>query len=205
MRKRKTHFGSWLICGAVIALAVYIGIRIEPTLWDYARPVEQGERQQRQQIVDSAVGWLGSNEADGSHRAVIDLYNSHTPLARGYAVQYDDEWCSTFVSAVAIQCGRTDIIPTECGCERQIQLFMELGAWEEADDYVPLPGDYIFYHWDCWKLGDCEAWSDHVGIVVGTWMNWIKVVEGNKEDAVRYRWLPVNDRQIRGYGIPDYG
>ena len=205
MRKRKTRFGSWLICGAVIALAVYIGIRIEPTLWDYARPVEQGERQQRQQIVDSAVGWLGSNEADGSHRAVIDLYNSHTPLARGYAVQYDDEWCSTFVSAVAIQCGRTDIIPTECGCERQIQLFMELGAWEEADDYVPLPGDYIFYHWGCWKLGDCEAWSDHVGIVVGTWMNWIKVVEGNKEDAVRYRWLPVNDRQIRGYGIPDYG
>ena len=32
----------------------------------------------------------------------------------------------------------------------------------------------------------------------------IKVIEGNKNDAVEYRDLPVNGRYIRGYGLPDY-
>ena len=39
--------------------------------------------------------YLGCKEANGSHRKIIDLYNSHKPLARGYAVKYTDAWCST--------------------------------------------------------------------------------------------------------------
>ncbi len=27
--------------------------------------------------------------------------------------------------------GMTDIIPTECGCEKHIELFKKLGAWQE--------------------------------------------------------------------------
>ena len=30
------------------------------------------------------------------------------------------------------------------------------------------------------------------------------MIEGNKNDAVEYRDLPVNGRCIRGYGLPDY-
>lgn len=71
------------------------------------------EAQARATVVNTAIAWLGCKEADGSHRKIIDTYNSHTPLARGYKMKYTDAWCSTFVSAVAIKCGFTDIIPTE--------------------------------------------------------------------------------------------
>ena len=41
------------------------------------------EQQLRQKVVNTARGWLGRRESDGSHRAIIDLYNAHKPLARG--------------------------------------------------------------------------------------------------------------------------
>jgi cell wall-associated NlpC family hydrolase len=105
---------------------------------------------------------------------------------------------------VAIQCGLTDIIPTECGCERQIGLFQALNAWVEDDDYVPLPGDLIYYHRNCMELGDCKKRSDHVGIVVGTNGDRMKVIEGNYGDGVGYRYLKVDATIIRGYATPDY-
>ena len=46
------------------------------------------ENQLRQKVVKIAVSYLGCKEADGSHRKIIDLYNSHKPLARGYAVMW---------------------------------------------------------------------------------------------------------------------
>jgi hypothetical protein len=120
-------------------------------------------------------------------------------------VKPEDNWCAAFASAVAIQCELTDIIPTECGCERQTYLWKEMGRWEEKDTYLPLPGDYIYYAWDEKNTrGDCTGWSDHVGIVVGTHGPFIKVIEGNKDDSVGYRYLIRWDPRIRGYGLPDY-
>ena len=54
-------------------------------------------------VVEQAKKWVGKNEADGSFKEIIDIYNSDTPLARGYKVKYTDEWCAAFVSACAIQ------------------------------------------------------------------------------------------------------
>ena len=172
--------------------------------WGYAREISLAEQQKRQLFLDTAQAWLGYSEDDQSHREMIDLYNGHEPLAQGYQVQYGDKWCATFVSATAIQCSYTGIIPTECSCERQIALFQQLSCWEEDDAYVPLPGDIIYYSSEDNGLGDCTAWSDHVGIVVGTRLNWIKVLEGNNQNAVRFRYIPINAVTIRGYGLPDY-
>lgn len=158
----------------------------------------------RARVVNRAVSYIGCKESDGSHKKIIDLYNSHKPLARSYAMQYTDAWCATFGSAVAIAEGLTDIIPTECGCEEQIKLFKALGRWVEDDAYVPSPGDYIFYDWDDNGSGDDTGWSDHVGIVVSVTGSTIRVIEGNKSDAVGYRDISVNGRYIRGYGVPDY-
>lgn len=163
------------------------------------------ESQVRHRIVDIAVSWYGRKEADGSHRVIIDTYNGHAPLARGYKVKYTDSWCATYGSAVAIAAGYTDIIPTECGCGQMIALFQALNRWVENDAYIPDPGDYVFYDWDDNGVGDCTGWPDHVGIVVSVTENKIKVIEGNKNDAVGYRELLVNGQYIRGYGIPDYG
>ena len=83
------------------------------------------EKELRQSYVNAAVSYLGCKESNGSHKKIIDLYNSHKPLARNYAVKYTDSWCATFVSAMAIKTGLTDIIPTECGCGQMIQLFQK--------------------------------------------------------------------------------
>lgn len=200
MKKKKT-----VLCLATlmaVILAVTAHYLLDP--WGFYWKVSDAEAALRMQMVQTAQGHLGAGEADGSHQAIIDLYNSHEPLAMGYVVQYTDSWCSTFVSAVAIECGLTDIVPTECGCERHIGLFQQLGRWEEDDNAIPLPGDLIFYDWDQDKPGDATGWSDHVGLVVGTKWPFVKVIEGNKDDCVSYRILLLGDWQIRGYGRPDY-
>lgn len=155
-------------------------------------------------VVGQAQAWIGKKESDGSHKEIIDVYNSHKPLARGYAVKYTDAWCSTFVSAVAIKLGYTDIIPTECGCEKHIQLFKNIGAWEENENRVPNAGDIIFYDWEDNGAGDNKGNSDHVGIVEKVEGDIITVIEGNINNAVGRRTLKVNGRYIRGYGVPKY-
>lgn len=163
------------------------------------------EQELRQSVVRIAQGWLGCKESNGSHKKIIDLYNSHKPLARGYPVKYTDAWCSTFASAVAIKAGLTDIIPTECGCGKHIELFRKLGSWEENDAHVPQPGDYIFYDWQDNGVGDNTGAADHVGIVEKVSGQTITVIEGNMSNAVGRRTLKVNGRYIRGYGVPKYG
>lgn len=155
-------------------------------------------------VLAQARAWIGRNEADGTHKGIIDVYNAHKPLARGYKVKYTDAWCATFVSAVAIKCGLTDIIPTECGCGQMIALFQALGEWQESDSRTPNPGDVIFYDWDDSGAGDNTGWPDHVGIVESVSGGKITVIEGNKDNAVGRRTLAVNGRYIRGYGVPKY-
>ena len=155
-------------------------------------------------VLAQARAWIGRNEADGTHKGIIDVYNGHTPIARGYKVKYTDAWCATFVSAVAIKCGATDIIPTECGCGQMVALFQAMGEWQESDSRTPDPGDVIFYDWDDTGAGDCTGWPDHVGIVESVSGGSITVIEGNINNAVGRRVLAVNGRYIRGYGVPRY-
>lgn len=158
----------------------------------------------RSKVVAQAKAWIGCKESDGSHKEIIDVYNSHTPLARGYKVQYTDAWCATFVSAVAIKCGYTDIMPTECGCDKMIELYQKLNCWKEDDSYTPDAGDVIFYDWDDSGSGDNTGSSDHVGIVESVSGSTITVIEGNYSDSVKRRTLQVNGKYIRGYGLPKY-
>ena len=212
MRRTRRKNQTVLIIAVAVAAVVLIlsfftffALRNKNRTYGFAREVPEAEQQLRLKLVEAAQGWLGSNEQDGTHEPIIDLYNQHEPLAQGYTVQYDDQWCATFVSASAIEAGLTQIIPTECGCQRQIELFQGLGTWEEADDYLPLPGDIIYYCRTNKDVGkDCTGWSDHVGIVVGTNGKRIKVIEGNYGDKVDYRYLPVDALIIRGYAVPDY-
>lgn len=155
-------------------------------------------------VIEQAKSWIGCKESDGSHKKIIDVYNSHKPLARGYKLQYTDLWCAGFVSAVAIKLGYTDIIPTECGCQKMIGLFKKLGSWIENENRVPTPGEIIFYDWQDSGSGDSQGWSDHVGIVEAVNGSTITVIEGNYNNAVGRRQIAVNGKRIRGYGIPKY-
>lgn len=161
------------------------------------------ENELRSKVCDQARSWLGRNEADGSHREIIDVYN-RIPLPGGYKLSYQDPWCAGFVSAVGFACGLSDIIYPDCNCDSMIAKYKAAGRWEENDAYRPQPGDVIFYDWDDSGRGDNAGGSDHVGLVLSTTGSTISVIEGNTSDMVAIRTRTVDQVYIRGYGRPDY-
>lgn len=145
-------------------------------------------------VLSVARSWIGKNEKDGSHKDIINVYNSHTPLARGYKVQYTDKWCATFVSAVFIKLGIYTFL--ECGCQEMIEKLKSLGLWKSKK--TPASGWIVFYDWD----GDGVA--DHVGIVETVSGKSMVVIEGNYKDAVGRRTIDINSPYIIGFARPNY-
>ena len=162
------------------------------------------ENELRARVCAQAARWLGRCEGNGSHREIIDIYNRITPRPRGYKLQYTDAWCAGFVSAVGAACGLTAYIYPECGCGPMIELYRKAGRWMEDDAYLPAPGDVIFYDWQDSGAGDNRGQPDHVGLVYAVDGDLITVIEGNISDSVDTRTLFVDNRYIRGFGLPDY-
>lgn len=148
-------------------------------------------------ILNIFRSWIGKNEADGSHREIIDLYNGHRPLARGYKVGYRDAWCATTVSAAFIKAGAVDLIGgTECGVGEQVALFKAAGIWKGRT--TPKKGDIIVYDWQA------DGWQDHIGIVESVNGSTVTTIEGNYKDAVGRRKIAYNTASIAGYARPRY-
>ena len=157
-----------------------------------------------QDVIAAAEKWLGRKESDNSHRLIIDTYNAHKPLARGYKVKYTDAWCDTFVSAVFITLNATDLIGgTECGVENHVALFKAAGIWNEDGTVTPKPGWIIVYNWDK-NTQPNDGYSDHIGIVKSVNNGTIAVIEGNYKDSVAIRQISVGHGNIRGYAMPKY-
>lgn len=195
------HFESPADCGTAV----------KNTRADYGQQYYQYFKNQEddsmgvtaKQVLDIARSYIGCKESNGSHKKIIDLYNSHKPLARGYAVQYRDAWCDTFVSAVAIKAGAVGLIGTECGCEEHISIFKNKGIWIEDGKITPKPGDIILYNWDD-NTQPNDGYSDHIGYVEEVSGGTITVIEGNYNNAVGRRTIRVGHGNIRGYARPKY-
>lgn len=165
------------------------------------------EKQIRAQVVSTAEAWLGVRAGSAEHANILKIYNAQKPLPRGTRMQEGWAWCAAFVSAVSLQCGLRDIMPTEMSCHQMILLYRKLGRWIENDAYVPSPGDVIMYDWDDgrnYASTDNTGTPDHVGIVTACDGKTISVIEGNVNSKVAMRTLAVNGRYIRGFGIPDF-
>lgn len=156
-----------------------------------------------QDVLNVMRSWIGFSESNGKFKQIIDLYNSVKPLPRGYAVKYTDEWCDTCVSAAGIKAGCSDLIGRECGCEQHVKIFKEKGIWIEDGTITPKPGDVILYNWDDATQPN-DGYSDHIGYVESVSGNTITVIEGNKNEAVERRSIPVGWGYIRGYARPKY-
>lgn len=154
-------------------------------------------------FVSVMQGWVGYSEANGKYRQIIDLYNSHKPLARGYKLKYTDEWCDGTISAAAIKAGAVDIIGTEVGCEEHVKIFKQKGIWIEDGTITPKKGDIILFNWDD-NTQPNDGYSDHIGVVEKVSGNTITTIEGNKSQAVGRRTLKVGAGNIRGYARPKY-
>lgn len=157
----------------------------------------------RETFVAKMRSYIGATQGDINHRHIVDTYNSHTPLARGYKVKYTDPWCATTVSAAAIECGYTKLIPTECSCTRMIELLKTKGEWNGNDNYIPKPGDIIFYNWGAkTEAEDVDGLANHVGVVESVSNGKITVIEGNKDKKCARRTIKIGWKYIHSYGVP---
>lgn len=169
---------------------------------DYSEVSKTGIK--AQDAIAVAKSWIGRKEADNSHRAIIDIYNNHKPLARGYKVKYTDAWCDTTISAIFISLSAVDAIGgTECGVEEHVKLFEKAGIWDENGSITPAPGDLIVYNWDKASQPN-DGYSDHIGIVEKVTAKQITCIEGNYKDSVARRQIPIGWGYIRGYAHPKY-
>lgn len=157
-------------------------------------------------LASQAKYFVGFNEENGGHEVIIDLYNQYRFFGCGYYMKYTGEWCAAFVSACAIKCKATDIIPVECHCNHMISSFKNLGVWIENESIIPEIGDIVFYDWDDDCNGDNVGSSDHVGIVeeIDYELEKFTVIEGNYRKAVQRRTLDFNNKCLRGFARPNY-
>ncbi len=160
----------------------------------------------REVVLKNAEDWLGKKSTNKSNQVILNTYNVHKPLPRGYKVKATDNWCATFASAVFIRSNYDDIFPIECSCGKMIELAKKMGIWIEADNYIPHIGDCLLYDWDDNGKGDNTGWPDHIGIV--TYVNqssgYIVVIEGNYSKSVKKRTICINGKYIRGYITPKF-
>lgn len=134
------------------------------------------------EYLNTCKKYLGCKESDGSYKKIIDLYNTgRKPLPRNYTLQYGDPWCAGFITAMAIACHATDIIPSECSCDEMYKKGKLMGIAIELENWTPKIGDIVFYDWNVDKS------LDHVGVLDTVVGDNIKVIEGNKSDSVSIR------------------
>lgn len=154
-------------------------------------------------VLNVARAWLGYSEANGKFKEILNVYNSHRPLAREYDITPDDHWCDCFVSAVAIKANAVDLIGTEVGCEEHVQIFKKKGIWIEDGTVLPKPGDIVLYNWND-NTQPNDGRSDHIGIVEQVYGNTVIVIEGNMDEKVGRRTINRGWGYIRGYARPKY-
>ena len=162
----------------------------------------------RKRVRDTAIGWVGKNEKDGSYKQIVDCYNNGSYYDSGF-LYYGNEWNAGFVSAVFIKAGKTGLIFPDSSCRSIMSSAEATGSWIENDAYVPDRGDVIFFNFSDSGSGDCRYGCDHAGIVVNVNCNVITFVEAGSSKktgngTVRYNTIPVNGRYIRGFILPDY-
>lgn len=156
-----------------------------------------------QDVLNVARGWLGYSEANGKFKEILNVYNNHKPLARGTKIKTTDHWCDCFVSACAIKAGAVDIIGTEIGCERHVDIFKKKGIWIEDGKTKPQVGDIILFNWDDSNQPN-DGYSDHIGFVEQQYDNTIICIEGNINEKVGRRTINVGWGYIRGFARPKY-
>lgn len=156
-----------------------------------------------QDVLNIMRSWIGYSEANGRYLEILNIYNSHKPLARGYAIKPSDEWCDATVSAAAIKAGAVDLIGTEVGVEKHVDIFKKKGIWIEDGSIKPQAGDIIVFNWDDSSQPN-DGWSDHIGYVEQVSGNTITCIEGNMSERVGRRTINVGWGYIRGFARPKY-
>lgn len=155
-------------------------------------------------VLSQARAMLGVSQYSQGHQRLINEYNSVVPVPVGYLVNADDDWCDVFVTTMFDRVSASHLIGRECGVERHIAIFKQLGIWIEDGSSVPRSGDIITFSWRTNSQPN-NSWGDHIGIVESVTNGVITTIEGNSNRQVRRNTYPVGHGNIRRFARPKYG
>ena len=166
---------------------------------------EVTEEELRQQVVEIAKGWIGTQSGSAGHSDILNYYNTHSPLADSRKLVFANPWSAAFVSAVWIRAGIADFTGTHYDCGSFITVAQDNHIWVELDNYTPKVGDAVVYGWTDSGSGDFSGTADHMGIITEINGNDFTVVEGDTGTGYcGTNTRTVNQRYIRGYITPHY-
>ena len=162
----------------------------------------------RRTVADIINAWDGATRGSAKHLEILNIYNNHKPLARGYRVQVGDAHCATTTSAAYIKAGIAEYTGTECGVGKYVEIAKKKGIWTENGAYTPKVCDACVYDWQDganYATTDNTGAPDHIGIVTKVGGGTFVVTEGNMNGGkVGKRTMKVNGRYIRGFITPDF-
>jgi len=177
-----------------VSISVAVYDREGPTTWANSVADVKLTGDWRTDLVNIAQSQLGYTESKRDFIYVDGKKCGYTRYGHWYGSTYA-EWCAMFVSfclnyAEIPAAG----FPREAGCEKWKNILTWKGTFMDEDEYIPQPGDLIFFNWDE------ESDPDHVGIVEKFDGEHVYTIEGNAGKMVRRRTYAANDSQIMGYG-----
>ncbi|MDE6259456.1 MAG: CHAP domain-containing protein [Oscillospiraceae bacterium] len=200
-----------IICGVFACLLVL------PTLFGKAQAASGGSSAN---LISTALTQLDYEEEPYSY----SKYGEWFGVPRG-------DWCDMFVSWCANQAGlSTSVFPRSAGCTTHVRLFGKSSPYyvstARGGSYVPQQGDVIFfYNYVDYPKANVIR---HVGIVLCVENRYVFTVEGNTltnrldypyyecvdplrdvslepNDYVAVKCYPLDEPQIHGYAVPNYG
>lgn len=152
------------------------------------------------QVVEKAKSFLGWNEANGQDDYFINLFNQYSGMGLATTVA----WCNIFTTVCNMLCGvGKDISPISCNCDTDKKFHENRGEYYKSraygGNYTPKTGDKVYY-----SSKHIQSDATHIGFVVSVTGNTLKAIEGNKNDAVGYRNIDLNNAYIIGYADVKY-
>ena len=149
----------------------------------------------REDVLAIARTQIGYHESTSDF--IIDAEGNmkgYTRYGDWYGVEHED-WCAMFVAFCLNYAGvsRSDY-PWDAGCEVFRGNVKYRGAYESAGEYVPQPGDLIFFEDDEYRNK-----AGHIGVVENVSETTVYTIEGNSANEVRRKSYSLNDSSIMGY------
>lgn len=149
-------------------------------------------------VVAIAQSQLGYSESQKNY--IVPEGTTETKGYTRYGDWYGDpygDWCGMFASFCLHYAEVDPAFPLESNCRQWRSALKEQGLYREAGEYLPVPGDLVFF------ARNGSATLDHVGIVTAydPDAQQITTVEGNKYNTVAGDSYFIHDAQIAGYGL----
>lgn len=156
----------------------------------------------REDVLAIAVSQLGYEESTRNYVVENKEVYGYSRYGDWYADPYGD-WCAMFASFCLDYAG-VEGVPYDSTCQDWVEELTEAGLYEAGGDYVPQPGDLIFFDYGA------DGTSNHVGLVESVTEASesaeakVHTIEGNSGDRVQRVTYNLSDQRIMGYARIPY-